>query len=234
MKSDDFLTKRKLFAKDIGAPSLYDYVDHFGLYAGLHTIGNKLWTYELFKKTVGTPGDIYEFGSWKGSNLMFLAKLNFLFEPASTKKIISFDNFSGLPDPSSEDGKYATSQTGKYNGNEEILRQAIDLFSLNEKVQLVVGDGRDTIPKYEKENPQNICSFAYLDFDLYEPTKVALKFLDNNISVGGIIVFDQACTEQWPGETLAMKEYLNETKHNFEMLSNTISRQPTVAIKRVS
>lgn len=58
MKSNDFLTKRKLFAKDIGAPSLYDYVDHFGLYAGLHTIGNKLWTYELFKKTIGTPGDI--------------------------------------------------------------------------------------------------------------------------------------------------------------------------------
>ena len=56
------------------------------------------------------------------------------------------------PDPSSEDGKYATSQTGKYNGNEEILLQVIGLFSLNEKVQLVVDDGRDTIPKYEKEN----------------------------------------------------------------------------------
>ena len=74
MSDDKFLNNRKEFAKNIGKEDLYDYVDHFGLYAGIHTIGNKLWTYELLKKTIGIPGDIVEFGCWKGSNLLFLTK----------------------------------------------------------------------------------------------------------------------------------------------------------------
>jgi hypothetical protein len=69
---------------------------------------------------------------------------------------------------------------------------------------------------------------------LYEPTKEALMLMDRSISVGGIIVFDEACTPDWPGETLAMKEYLFTSQHKFEMLSNPMSRQPTVAIRRVS
>jgi len=48
-----------------------------------------------------------------------------------------------------------------------------------------------------------------------------------------LLFFDEACTPSWPGETLAMKEYLSSSEHKFEMLSNPISQQPTVAIKRV-
>ena len=53
------------------------------------------------------------------------------------------------------------------------------------------------------------------------------------LSVGGMVVFDEACTSEWPGETLAMKEFLKSTKNEFKMYSNPISRQPTVALKRV-
>ena len=56
----------------------------------MHTIGNKLWTYDLLKKTVGIPGDIFEFGCWKGTNLMFLAKVISLLEPSSPKKDLWF------------------------------------------------------------------------------------------------------------------------------------------------
>ena len=48
----------------------------------------------------------------------------------------------------------------------------------------------------------------------------------------GIIVFDEAGTKEWPGETQAMKEFLASTKNKFEMINNTFSRQPTVALKR--
>ena len=77
------------------------------------------------KSTVGVPGDIYEFGCWKGSNLMFLAKLNSLVEPSSPKKIWGFDNFSGLPEAKDIDGPHAQNQAGKYLGSEEQLRAAI-------------------------------------------------------------------------------------------------------------
>ena len=233
MSKDNFLDNRKAFATEIGFPNLYDFIDQFGLFAGAHTIGNKLWTYELLKQTVGVPGDIYEFGCWNGSNLMFLAKTCSLLEPSSAKRVFGFDNFSGLPKGVDEDREYAYLNAGKYCGNEEVLRKAITLFGLEPKVNLVVGDARETIPVFAETHPESLCSFAYLDFDLYEPTTEALKFLDQSISVGGIIVFDEAGTDTWPGETIAMKRYLAETSHSFDMLSNPISRQPTIAIKRM-
>lgn len=234
MSKNDFLAKRQQFAEDLECPNLYDYIDHFSLFAGVHTIGNKLWTFELLKQTVGVPGDIFEFGCWKGANLMFLSKMNSLLEPSSPKRIFGFDNFSGLPKGIDKDGDFAQKQTGQYHGNESLLRKAIELFDLETKVNLVVGDALETIPVFDNEHPESLCSFAYLDFDLYEPTKAALKLIEKSISVGGIIVFDEAGTPEWPGETVAMKEFLAESKHTFEMLSNDLSRQPTIALKRLS
>ena len=52
MVLDNFLDKRKNFAKELGFPNLYEFIDQFSLFAGINTIGNKLWTYELIKKTV--------------------------------------------------------------------------------------------------------------------------------------------------------------------------------------
>jgi len=205
---DKFLKSRKEFATSVGFENLYDFVDHFSLFAGIHTIGNKMFTYELLKNSVGVPGDVVEFGCWKGSNLMFLAKMLTLLEPNSPKRIIGFDNFSGLPSPTSTDGDFATSQIGRYRGDYEILMQAIDLFELKSRVELVVGDALKTIPKYRDDHHNSVFSFCYLDFDLYEPTKKALELIDESISVGGVIVFDEALSSEWPGETLAMKEYL--------------------------
>ena len=234
MKQDSFLERRKEFSNELGVPDLYDFIDQFALYAGVHTIGNKLWTYDLFKTTIGIPGDIYEFGCWKGANLMFLAKLNKLFEPSSPKHIYGFDNFSGLPDASSADGSFAQSQAGKYLGNEQQLRNVIELFELEEKMSLIVGDALKTIPKFKSDKKEAICSLAYIDFDLYEPCAAALTFLEEALGVGGLIIFDEAGTKQWPGETLAMKEFISNTNHNFEMLSNPFSRQPTIALRRIS
>jgi hypothetical protein len=231
-KIDSFLERRSLFAANLGNPELYKFIDHFGIYAGVQTIGTKLFTYEMLLKTVGIPGDIFEFGCWKGANLMFLAKVNSLLEPYSSKRLFGFDNFSGLPSASEEDGLYAKEQQGKYVGDERTLREAISLFGYENKISLVVGDALLTIPVYDQENPSSLISFAYLDFDLYEPTKLALQFIDRNISVGGVIVFDEACTPEWPGETLAMKQFLGKSSNKYRMLSNAVSKQPTVALIR--
>ncbi len=72
---DSFLSKRDEFAKTLGCENLYEYIDQFPLYAGEFTLGNKLFTYDLLRDASKVPGDIAEFGCWKGSNLMFLAKV---------------------------------------------------------------------------------------------------------------------------------------------------------------
>mgnify|MGYP000294685038 CR=1 FL=1 len=58
---DKFLKLRQEFATSVGFENLYDFVDHFSLFAGIHTIGNKMFTYELLKNAVGVPGDVVEF-----------------------------------------------------------------------------------------------------------------------------------------------------------------------------
>jgi len=233
-KSKDlFLANRDEFSKSVGFENLYEYIDQFALYAGEHTIGNKIFTYELLKETSKIPGNIVEFGCWKGSNLMFLAKMKSLLEPHSPKRIIGFDNFCGLPKSIDIDGDYASEQAGNYCGDEDVLRAAIKLFDYENTVELVVGDATETIPKYMDMNRDLVLSFAYIDFDLYEPCKIALGMIESSLSVGGIIVFDEACTREWPGETLAMKEYLNITKHHYEAVNNNFSKQPTLALRRI-
>jgi hypothetical protein len=47
-----------------------------------------------------------------------------------------------------------------------------------------------------------------LDFDLYEPTKIALQSFIPRIPKGGIVAFDELNTKNFPGETLALLEVL--------------------------
>jgi hypothetical protein len=231
---DSFLSNRDKFAKTSGCENLYEYIDQFSLYAGEFTLGNKLFTYDLLRAASKVPGDIAEFGCWKGSNLMFMAKVKSLLEPHSPKRVIGFDNFSGLPEAIDIDGDYAADQAGRYCGNEKTLRAAIELFGYEDFVELVVGDATKTIPRYIEDNSDLVLSFAYIDFDLYEPCKMALDLIDKSLSVGGVIAFDEACTKRWPGETIAMKEFLAKTSSQYETINNDFSKQPTLALKRKS
>ena len=51
-----------------------------------------------------------------------------------------------------------------------------------------------------------------LDTDLYEPTKVALKYFLPLMPKGGIVVLDEVCYRNFAGETQALKEVLDLNK----------------------
>ncbi len=70
----------------------------------------------------------------------------------------------------------------------------------------MTGDATTTIPRYVEKNPHLVVSMLYLDFDIFEPTKVALECLLPRIPKGGVIGFDELNQKQWPGETLAVME----------------------------
>ncbi len=74
------------------------------------------------------------------------------------------------------------------------------------KVELVEGDACKTIPKYIEQNPHLMVSLLYLDFDLYEPTKVALEKLYPRVVKGGLVAFDELNCPEFPGETIALLE----------------------------
>ena len=51
-----------------------------------------------------------------------------------------------------------------------------------------------------------VVSLIFLDFDLYKPTKIALKNFLPRMPKGSIIAFDELDNPLWPGETQAMLE----------------------------
>jgi hypothetical protein len=75
---------------------------------------------------------------------------------------------------------------------------------------LIKGDALKTIPKFVESNKHLLVSLLFLDFDLYEPTKVALENFVPRMPSGSILAFDELDNPLWPGETVAMLEYFAE------------------------
>ena len=57
-----------------------------------------------------------------------------------------------------------------------------------------------------------VVSLLFLDFDLYEPTKVALENFLPRMPKGAILAFDELDNPIWPGETVALFETLGINK----------------------
>ena len=148
-----------------------------------------------------------------------------ILEPYNhTRKIIGFDTFSGFPEIDEKDKKTGTSEHLKVGGLEttktiyEELKKVIAIHDANrplshiEKVDLVKGDASVRINEYVESNSHLLISLLYLDFDIYKPTKDALRTLYKRVVKGGIIAFDELNCKQYPGETVAMLEELDLEK----------------------
>jgi hypothetical protein len=167
---------------------------------------------KMFEKIVDIQGSIVECGVHRGNSLMTYYHLSSIFEPvAYNRKIIGFDTFEGFPSISENDPS-GVPVGGLKATSFEHLSEWIELQDKNRsighipKVELVKGDACQTIPDYVSRNPHLIVSLLYLDFDLYEPTRVALKHLLPLVPKGGLVGFDEVNERKWAGETVALKE----------------------------
>ncbi|MFC1652389.1 TylF/MycF/NovP-related O-methyltransferase [Planctomycetota bacterium] len=222
-----YLSQREKVANAIGRPDLWSMIDQFGLYVGTQTLGTRLAVYEIMKECMNVPGHIAEFGCWHGSNLLFMAKVIQLLQPNTYKYIYGFDSFEGLRTFAPED-KDTLDNLGQYQGDEGTLHSMIELFEMDEWVCLVKGVVDETIPVFAKEHPGLMLSLAYIDLDLYEPCKLALKFSHGCLVSGGIIVLDEAMMRSWPGEGQALAEFLSEHGSEYYTKNIPFARQPTV------
>src|SRR3989344_8989030 len=91
-----YLEKRSQLSEKWGPRELWSVVDQWPLYCGVSHLARSLAIYEIFKQVLEVPGHIVEFGSWKGSNLLFMTKLLRLLAPQSDKRVYCFDSFQGL------------------------------------------------------------------------------------------------------------------------------------------
>lgn len=204
------------FAQSLGEP--IDKLRNFAKFVPNPVIGKFLLRYEIFKRVLNVHGSIIECGVHLGGGLMSWAHFSTLFEPFNhPRKVIGFDTFEGFtainPLDVAKDVEEFGVGTLKVPAYEDILECAriYDLgrpISHIQKVELVKGDALKTIPAYIEENKHLTVALLYLDFDLYEPTKVAIERFLPRMPKGSIIAFDEVNLKQWPGETMALLDTL--------------------------
>lgn len=157
--------------------------------------------------------------SW-GGGLFTWAQLSAVYEPINhNRRIIGFDSFRGFPRVSEQDRPESPVDpdfkvregTLCFEHKDELLK-SIQLHDINRpighipKVDLVEGDATETMPRFVKDNPHLVVALLYLDFDIYEPTKVAIETFLPRMPRGAVIAFDELNQRLWPGETLAVLE----------------------------
>jgi hypothetical protein len=227
-----YLEKRKVFASNLGVPELFDYIDHWQLYVGQENLSRFLTIYDILKEIKNIPGDVVELGSWKGANLLGMAKSLKHLNLYQKKKVYSFDSFEGLTNPAEED-QFDETLRGKYRGDFSKLEAIISLYDLEEKVCLKQGLIENSVPRFVHEHPDATFSLIYYDADFYEPAEIMFQHLVPRLSVGGVILLDEYGTPEWPGETKSVDQFLSQHK-NFVSEKIDSAKQPTLRITRTS
>ncbi len=192
-------------------------LENFPKYVRRQHLKRFLAMYEIFKLILPVKGSIVECGVFRGFSVMAWAKLSSILEPENlTRRIYGFDSFDGFPSVSGQDRTGAgCAERGDLQASsyEEIL-ELIRVYDLDRflghmpKVELIRGDATKTIPDFLQQNSHTLISLLFLDFDLYEPTKVALEQLVPRMPKGSILAFDELDNPIWPGETKALLDTL--------------------------
>ena len=172
----------------------------------------------LVQQIMPVEGSIVECGVGPGRSLFDFTVISRAAD--RPRRIYGFDTFEGLPDPTSEDGRWNARIGGIWSYSREHVRQELMLAGLDEEtvsngITLVPGEFSQTLPSYDG----GTIALLHIDVDIYESYKTALEHLYDHVARGGIIAFDEYRSEHWPGATKAVDEF-------FDGKSETIIKSP--------
>jgi len=216
-------------------------LENFTKYVRRQHLTRFLALYEVFKRALPVKGSVVECGVNRGFGLMAWAKLSAVLEPVNlTRRIYGFDSFAGFPSVTEKDKTgpaWETAAPGALRADS--YAELKTLIELNDKdrflghipkIELIKGDATKTIPAFVADHPHLVVSLLFLDFDLYEPTKVALENFVPRMPKGAIIAFDELDNPLWPGETNALIDTIGMGKLHLERLEF----DPYIAFARIS
>lgn len=230
---DSYFQRRNEFAENFPQTEFWSVIDHWPLYVGDVNLARNLAIIDLLRSTLSVPGHIAEFGCWKGSTSMLLVKALKIYDPSSPKLLHLFDSFEGLTEFQPKD-LGAIEQEGDYRGSREHLELCAQLAEVEGAMVIHQGLIELTLPQFMAANREIKFSFIYCDTDLYSATKIILESLWDTLSTGGLMVFDQWNMDEFPGEGTAVNEFISEVPGTFEMVKPQFTRQPTLALRRLS
>lgn len=192
----------------------------------------------LYNEVKDLPGDIVECGVFKGTGIYTFLKLKRIFNANSNKRVIGFDFFNTEELLSSiSNGTDKDTMNVFFNGrkfrHENDFKDYLEFKLIEDgfdksEFELIEGDVSITSREFSKLNPGFKISLLYMDLDLEECTYNALKNLWNNVSKGGLIVFDEYAEHNW-SESIGVDRFIEEHNLSIKILNY---KCPTAYIKK--
>ena len=213
----DFKTKFRL--------NDFQLITNYGLFSGDMNLFKTLTIFDLIKKTSNIKGDIIELGIHEGNTSLLIKKILSIFK--IKKKLFLLDHFKGLIHYEKKDTKLSEKHKGKYVGIEKHIKTYFNFFNFK-NYKIINKDATKLKPGYFKNKK---FSLAYFDMDLYLPTLKALKSIDNNMSKGSFMVFDEGHKKLW-SEKKAISEFLKNNKRYKKIIIDK-DRQPDVILEKI-
>lgn len=208
----------------------WDYENGFYLTCETGRIGKFLNHLEVYKKIIDLPGDVLEFGVYKGTSIIRLISFRDLLEHSGSRKVVGFDAFGKFPQDLSLKSDRDFVEKFENAGGYGISKQELESHLENKKTgnyELVEGDIGVSLPLFLERNPSLKIALLHIDVDVYEPTKIILENLWHKIVPGGILMLDDYGTVE--GETKAVDEYFQNK--NVKILKPKYYHIPSYIIK---
>jgi len=192
--------------------------------------------YELFQRVVNLPGDIVEGGVFKGTGVLYWARLIQVFNPLSARRVVGFDTFHGYPRSTSRDhdketGEHFLTESKYTEGSPDEIYKRASSLGLSQRVELIQGDSTKTIREYARANPGFRIAILNLDFDIYEPTAIALEEFYPLVVPGGVIILDEYASRGW-GESEAADAFFKDKHVTYKSIPWALS--PTAFVCKVA
>jgi hypothetical protein len=175
------------------------------------------------KSTLHLPGQLAECGVYQGASVIPIGL--YLAQKDINKKVLGFDSFEGFDQSIAFDltlggAKDDNKVLGGFGDTScDLVAQKIKRLGLGEKITIVRGYFRDTLPSVAD---LSFC-FVHLDCDTYRSYFDCLNCFYSRTVQGGVILFDEYNDPAWPGCNQAIDEFLADKQERpLEIISDNM------------
>jgi len=186
----------------------WDYENGYYLTSHTSRLSKACYHWELYKKIQNIPGDVVECGTFKGASLIRFLTYREMIENPYSRKVVSFDAFGKFPTSDRPaDAEFIEAFEGESGVgiSKDELDKALQRKGFK-NYELVEGNVFDTLEPYLKSNNALKIALLHVDMDVYDATAHCLNSLYENVSRGGVIIFDDYCAVE--GTNKAVDEFL--------------------------
>jgi len=198
-------------------------------HAPVERLAKALAQYDVYKSILHLPGDIVEFGTFKGASLVRLATYREVLESAQARRIYGFDTFGEMP---AGDGAGDADVAQRFGDQGECLSLADTDALLRAKgfdnVELIAGDITQTLPALLDERPALRFALVNVDVLMKPVTAGVIRLCAERLVPGVVMMLDDY--GKAAGATEAAEEFL-AANTAYELRRSPLSYQPALLVR---